>query len=353
MNSMFETQIMEEKNMKALQIDGNKKFKLVDIDMPKAEGKNVLVKVVKTGICGSDLHFWESGDNCKGLVLGHEFFGVIEDFGDFGDDFQIGDRVTVLPFNPCDECEYCKQGMYNFCDQALSGPGLAMQGSYAEYISVRADMVRKLPDTLSDTAAAILEPAAITLRAIHKANIKYGDTVLVSGGGIIGQLAAVWAKLNGAVHVSMSEVNPHRIQAGEDSKYVDEVFNGMDEELVPKLIQSSNGGFDVFIDCVGIEQIINTGISSLKKGGKAVLVGVNFNPVSLNILNGLIKEISIEHSFGYVNEFDKCIDLFNKGDVDVEQFISKTVSLDEVPEIFERLTSKENDLVKVLIEFKN
>ena len=181
--------------MKAVAIKDVKKFEIKEISEPVADGKKVIVEVTKTGICGSDIHYWVNGEP-KGLVMGHEFVGVVVDPGDRLD-LVKGDRVTALPISPCGECEACRNGDVQFCPKTWSeaiGLSIDNPGGLTKKIAVRSDMVLKVPDNMKDEEAAMVEPISVGLHAAHLGRIAVGDDVLVIGAGIIGLASAEFAK---------------------------------------------------------------------------------------------------------------------------------------------------------------
>lgn len=336
--------------MRAVAIAGKKQLSVVETETPKPDGKNVIIKISQVGICGSDLHIWANGDP-PGLVMGHEFAGTVADPGALKDTLKVGDRVTALPINPCGECPPCKSGHFNMCAHGLdAAPGITSPGAYAEYFVSRPDMVRKLPDTVSDSEAAMIEPTGVALRAVRLAGVKPGDKVLVTGGGIIGLLCANWAKIAGASYVAMTEINQLRSDNALKMGDVDKVFDGKDEKLVPKLIQASGGGFDQALECTAIAAAVNNSIMSLKSGGKLMIVGVNFSLVPVSTLWILLHELEVKGTIAYTEEFDISLDLMSKKLIATQRFVSATVGLDGVQGAFERLTSGTNSDVKILIK---
>ncbi len=337
--------------MQAVSIEGKKQLKVVETETPKSDGNKVIVEVAKVGICGSDLHLWENGDRI-GLIMGHEFCGKVVDPGALKDTLKPGDRVTVLPLNPCGKCVNCKQGKVNLCINGLAAsPGLTAPGAYAQYYAARPDMVRALPDEVSDAEATMIEPTAVALRAVHHAGVKPGDKVLVTGGGIIGLLCAAWARIAGASYIALTEANPNRAKKALEMGDVDEVFDAKDEELAKKLIVASKGGFDKALECAAVAPAVNTAIKALKFEGKLIIVGVNYSPVPVSTLLTLLHELEVKGTIGYSPaEFDQTIELMAKKIIKTERFISKTVGLDEVQEAFEHLTSGETTDVKIVIQ---
>ena len=219
--------------MKAALLENVKKFKIGEIEEPKPDNNKVIIDIIKTGICGSDLHNWNAG-NPKGLVMGHEFTGKVVNPGS-RQDLKIGDRVTALPISPCGHCEACETGNPQYCKETWThaiGLSLDNPGGLTRQIAVRPDMVIKLPDNVSDEEGAMVEPTAVGLHAIHLADIKVGDKVLVVGGGIIGLVSAMFAKLEGAEYVAVSETNPARGQKSVKLGVADEWFDAKNPNFI-------------------------------------------------------------------------------------------------------------------------
>ena len=236
--------------MKCVKLVDVKRLELGEIEKPVSKDGSVVFKVESAGICGSDIHNWHNGAPV-GLVLGHEFSGTVVDPGS-REDLAVGDRITGLPISPCGVCEACKNGNPQYCSLTWSqavGLALTNPGGYAEYSSCRADYVKKLPDNVSFDEGCMVEPSAVSLHAVNLADVKVGDRVLVVGAGIIGLMAAEFAKKDGASYVAMVEVNPKRGEKSKTYGYVDEYFDAKDEKVIEKLMVASNGGFDKVIEC--------------------------------------------------------------------------------------------------------
>ena len=340
--------------MKAVAIKDVKQFEIKEIPEPKADGKKVIIEVSKTGICGSDIHYWVNGEP-KGLVMGHEFSGVVLDPGDRLDLIK-GDRVTALPISPCGKCEACRNGDVQFCPETWSeAVGLSVDnpGGLTSKIAVRSDMVIKVPDNIKDEEVAMVEPLAVGLHAAHLGRIAVGDDVLVIGAGIIGLASAEFAKKEGASYVAITETNKARGQKAVDLKVADEYYDATDKDLVSKLMAKTNGGFDVVIECVGNGAAVNSAISMVKPGGIVVLVGVATDAVPTYTVMAVMKELVVQGAIAYTyNEFKSCIDLIARKQVDVLKFVDDIVPLERVQEAYERLTSGTDAAVKILVDPK-
>ena len=194
--------------MKCVKINDKRNLVVGEIDKPVSTNGSVVFKVESCGICGSDIHYWDSGEPV-GLVMGHEFAGTVIDAGSRSD-LKVGDRITGLPISPCGKCKACKSNNPQYCKLTWSkavGLALTNPGAYAEYSSCRPDMVKKLPDNVTFDQAAMVEPSSVSLHAVNLAKMQKGDKVLIVGGGIIGLMCAEFAKLNGAKYIAIKGQN--------------------------------------------------------------------------------------------------------------------------------------------------
>ena len=294
--------------MKCVSINGVKSFKLEERSCPEKRKDKVVFKVNKCGICGSDLHYFVNGEP-KGLVMGHEFSGVIVDPGD-RTDLKVGDRITALPLSPCGKCDACKSGNPQYCINTwthATGLSLEDSGAYSEYSSCYSNMARLIPEEVTDEEAAMVEPAAVSLHAVKLADIMVGDKVLIVGGGVIGLLASEFAKKEGATYVCMLETNEKR---------------GLSAAMM-----------------------------LVKNGGKIVLVGVSTEPVTVPLVVSVMGEVTMLGSIAYSEfDFDKVIELIKNKDLNVVKYIDKVVSLEEVEDACKELTSGESSAIKILID---
>jgi len=334
--------------MKCVAIKGVKEFEIIDIKAPEKENGKVLIDVKKTGICGSDIHYWDLGSP-KGLVMGHEYAGLVIDNGG-REDLKIGDRVTALPISPCGKCEACLTGNIHYCSETwtyASGLSLDNPGGLAPMLKVRSDMVLKLPSTMSFEEGALVEPTAVGYHAINLANIKVGDYVLVVGGGIIGLVSAMFAKKSGASKVVVSETNSERGEMAVKLGVADEWIDAKDENIMNKYLSY----FDKVIECCGNTPAVNSAMSLVKSGGTVILVGVSMTPINMATIQTVMKEITVIGAIAYTKEeFRKCIDMIANKEIDVLKFVSKTVSLEEVQRAYEELTSGNSSSIKILVD---
>lgn len=338
--------------MKSVEIKDVRKLEVVERDDINSHGNDVVVKVLNAGICGSDIHNYDAGAPV-GLVMGHEFCGEVINPGD-RTDLKVGDRVTALPISPCGNCEACKSGNPQYCSTTWNnaiGLSLTNPGAFSEKTFARSDMVIKVPDSVSSMEAAMVEPTAVSLHGVNLANIEKGDKVLVIGAGIIGMGSAMLAKLFGASLVAVSETNLKRGEKAVSLGVADKYYNALDPEFLNQVMTETQGGFDKVIECCGNGPAVSSAIMSVKPGGTVVLLGVSTQPITTPLVMGVMKELTLKGGIAYTKEeFVDTLKLIEDKKIDVLKFVDDVVSLDEVQKSFERLTSGNDDAIKILID---
>ena len=336
--------------MKCVKIAGPKSLATATHDEPTSKKGSVVIAVEACGICGSDIHNWDTGAPV-GLIMGHEFCGRVVDPGN-RKDLLVGDKVTGLPISPCGTCDACKTGNPQYCRVTWSkavGLSLSNPGGYAEYTSCRADLVKKIPNNMTFDEGTLVEPSAVALHAVALANIKVGAKVLVIGGGIIGLMACEFARLEGASYIAMLETNMARAKKATTIGKADDYFNAKKEDTMAKLAEVSNGGFDIVIECCGNSAAVSEAILAVKPGGKIILVGVSTGPVTIPTVAAVLGEVTIIGAIAYTEkEFETCIDLISHKRINVKKYIDATIPLEKAQEAFERLTSGKDDAVKII-----
>lgn len=338
--------------MKCIKLKDKKDLQIATIKKPVSKSGSVIIRVKACGICGSDLHYFEVGEP-KELILGHEFSGIVVDPGDRLD-LKVGDRVTGLPISPCLKCPACKSGNIHYCANTWTdavGLSLTNSGGLAEFLSCRSDMVKKLPDKVSFLEGTMVEPSAVSLHAINLANIKVGDKVLIIGGGIIGLMAAEFAKLNGASYIALMETNMKRGRKAMKYGKVNEVLNATNQDIIEKCLKKTNGGFDKVIECCGNKYAVSEAIMTVKPGGTIVLVGVSLTGVEIPLVASVMKEVNMQGAIAYNEvEFETVIKLIEKKIIDVSKYIDSKISLEKVQDAYLELTSGVTDKIKIVVK---
>lgn len=347
---------MKQQLMKAGVLTGPQKIEVVDIPVPPMGPGLIEIKVAACGVCGSDIHMWKAGKgwgtgDMSNFVMGHEYCGVVTNPGD--SDFRVGDRVTFWANLYCGKCDMCLDGKEQLC-RDVNGTnyiGFVCNGAYAEKFVGKATNAYKLPDTVSDVAAGLIDPLMVAYHAIKQSSLKLNDKVLVVGSGIIGQMLGGLAKKAGASYVAMSKVNDVKISKAREIGDFDEYFDGNDTEREKKMQKASNGGFDVVFEAVGAEEALNACLDGVKPGGEIMLIGCPTQPIQIDINRVVLREVRLNGSVSCTRaEFGETIDLIASGMIDVEKYVTDIMSLEQLQHAFERLTSNTDPVLKMVIK---
>lgn len=327
--------------MRAMVFRGvGKPLSLETVADPTPGPEDVVLKVGRCGICGTDLHRTE--DNLityrEGAILGHEFSGEVVALGKDAQCLKIGDRVTALPYLGCNRCEYCLRGMPNFCNQMRNVGTEAHGGAYAEYVATAAPFTMKLPDGLTLDDGALIEPLAVGLHGVMRADLKPGQKVLVIGAGPVGLAVAYWAKRASAGLVA--------VQASSNRREAVARQMGADRFVLPQeglkpaqcAIAALGGPADVVFECVGAPGLVDQAIGAARIHGVVVILGVCAQMDRWFPVAGLVKEVDIRFSMVYqASEYHVALDALDAGHVEPRAMITDTVDLDHMAEAFEGL----------------
>jgi 2-desacetyl-2-hydroxyethyl bacteriochlorophyllide A dehydrogenase len=313
----------------------------------------VLIKTRAVSICGSDVHTFKGKHPFAPLpaALGHELAGEIADVAKEVECLQIGDRVVLEPVITCLHCEFCLKGVYNLCSN-VSYYHRQGQGAFTPYFVADQQRVFKLPDNVTFEEGALVEPLAVAVHAVKKAGIKLGSHVAVFGVGAVGLMILVLARLQGAAGVFAVDVHDFRLDKARASGAAG-AFSNADGKAVAQILERTGGcGVEVSFEAVGIQATFVQALEVLKKGGHAVVVGLNAEPeVTLPANIFVQKEISLSGTQGYCHDFQTALALLESGAVDVSPFITHTLPSDAVQEGFDLLTNPGNEAVKVVIVY--
>jgi threonine dehydrogenase-like Zn-dependent dehydrogenase len=329
--------------MTAMVLSRERELVLKQRPWPVPRADQVLVEVDLCGICGSDLHAPDLQQVYRGgFILGHEPVGWIAAIGSEVTGWRVGQRVAVNPNgDTCGVCDHCRAGRLNFCVPATleRAVGLQADGALAAQVVVSPKALHAVPDGMGRVESAWVEPAATALRAVRQAGELAGRSVLVVGGGPIGQLCCRLVRHFDAARVWLSEPSAER-RVYADA--VDRAFDpGTDSAVIQRL------GADVVLECSGSEQGACAGLAALAPRGTMVVVGGGSH-AGLDPLTILLKELRVQGSFTYVNEFDEAIGLLADGVLPVADLTTAVVGIEDAPEAFERL--RDARTMKVLIE---
>lgn len=315
-----------------------------EVPDPTPQAGEIVIRVGRCGICGSDLHMTEDAAYGKGPgeVLGHEFAGEVVALGPGAAGVDEGDIVSVIPLMSCGECESCQRGELAWCSRfGLQG------GGYAEYAVTRPNQCVKLPKTASLADGAIIEPLAVALHGVNLAGIRSGDRVLVLGAGPIGLAVAFWARRHGAGRVVVQDINRH--QEARAMAMGAHAFVAEPADPVGSAERALGAKADIVFECVGVPGLIAQAVDQVRNRGTILLLGLCTRPDTFNSFAMLSKELRlITSAFFTRGEYEAALDALDRGAAEPRALVTGTLSLDEVPEGFEALKRRTHQC-KVLI----
>lgn len=342
--------------MKAGVLVGPQQIVVQDVPAPVLKPGELEIDVKACGVCGSDIHMWKTG---KGWAeqdgefhMGHEFCGVVTNPGDSS--FKVGERVTFWANLYCGECDMCRAGLEHLC-RFVDGKnyvGFVCNGGYAQKFVGRARNAYKLPDTVSDVAAGLIDPLMVAYHAVKHSGLRLNDKVLVVGTGIIGHFMCDLARKAGASFVAMSKLHDIKTRKARELNLCDVFYDSNDPDSVKKMLADTDGGFDVVFEAVGASSTLNMCIEAVKPGGEIVMVGNSIDPqISVDVNRLVLKEVKLHGSVSCTRtEFTEIINLIATGMVDAESFVTDIVPLSDLQHTFERLTDPTDPILKAVVK---
>lgn len=336
--------------MKAAVLRGVADMAIADMPDPTPGAREVVVQVSHCGICGSDLHFWDTGPLGDSMVLGHEFAGTIAAVGPGVSEWKVGQRVACIGGESCGTCVFCRQGDSQLCGGGTSVGTGHLPGAYAQYVRLPAAAPIPLPDHVTLQQAATVEPLANGLHSVRKSAFEPGDGVCIVGAGPIGLSIIVWARRLGAATILVSEPADGR-RAVAKAMGADLVVNPRTDDLPDALAEAFDGvGPQVVYECVGRPETIQDAFYQVRKGGEVVIMGLCMEPVELNPIMMVLRESRVRACLGTTKpEMEETLAAIADGSLSTEGFVTGEIPLVEVPDMFARLHTP-NTEVKVLID---
>jgi L-iditol 2-dehydrogenase len=341
--------------MKSLLLTAYNHLEITDMPVPAVGAGDVLVRVEACGICGSDVHGLDgsTGRRIPPIVMGHEAAGTVEAVGSGVTRFAKGDRVTFDSTVYCGACPYCKAGQINLCDNreviGVSEGNYRRHGAFAEYVVIPDRIMYPLPADFPFEEAAMLEAVSVAMHGVKVTPIIGGETALVIGAGMIGLLTLQAAKAAGCARVFISDVDETRLKLARQVG-ADEVLHSSGAELLAEIKRLTNGrGVDVVLEAVGLNQTVGSAIDCVRKAGTVTLIG-NVSPeVTLPLQKVVVKQIKLQGSCASSGEYPEAIELIAAGKIKVKPLITAVASLEEGPRWFDRLHSREPNLMKIVL----
>lgn len=314
----------------------NRPLTVERIDDPKPRADEVVIRVGRCGICGSDLHMTQEPmfGVPSGAVLGHEFSGEIVALGAGVSGLKTGDRVAVAPLRGCGTCPSCLAGEPAWCTRMM-----LQGGGYAEFATATDRQCLKLPEGTSFADGALVEPLAVALHAVALSGLTVGGRVLVMGAGPIGLAVAFWSRRRGATGVVVCDL--HDAQSELAHMLGATGFVQVESNAVPDVEAALGGAPDIVFECVGRPGILNQALSHVRPRGSIVMLGLCTSPDSFVPFSAVQKEVRfITSAFFNMAEYHAALDALDGANVPPRAMITDTVSLDDLPQTFETLRTR-------------
>lgn len=341
---------------KAVYMSGTNSMITKDVPVPQPGPKDALIKVDVVGICGSDVHYYQHGRIGDFVVegdfiLGHECAGEVVAVGSEVKTLAVGDRVALEPGKTCGKCKYCKTGRYNLCPDVEFFATPPYHGVFTNYVTHPEDMCFKLPENVSNTEGALVEPLAVGLHASGIGNVKLGDTVVIFGSGTIGLVTLLSCEARGASKVYVVDILENRLKKAKELGAT-EVINARECDALARINELTEGqGADVVIETAGSEITVKQTADVVSRGGTVVLVGMTpKSETSFDFMKLMGKEGQVKTIFRYRNLYPVAINAIASGAIDVKGLVSHEFDFGHVKEAFDFVVSNAKDVVKAVIK---
>ncbi len=330
--------------MKAVVSKGPKQLTVEEAPDPAPRPGELVLRVQGCGICGSDLHLYQSGLLPPGAIMGHEFAGeLMESSGEH----RAGDRFCAIPTLSCGTCPKCVTGLSAFCTNGSRAIGLGpAPGALAEYVAVSPHNCVKLPAGVDSELGALVEPLAVGLHAVNVSRVAPNESVLVQGAGPVGLATTLWLRHLGVRTILVSEKSEGRRAVAEQLGATAAVDPS---GVLPACQKHAPDGIDVVFEATGVPGLIGQAIGSAAFRGRVVVVGVCNHPDTIFPLAGILKEATVHFVLAYeLSDFQYTVAMLDQGRIDPSPMITDRIDFDAVPAMFETL-SQPSTQAKVLI----
>jgi len=328
------------------------KIEFTEVPPPDVGVQEVLLRIRRIGICGSDIHVYHGKHPYTSypVVQGHEFSAEVVGLGRDVRGFTVGDLVTAPPQIVCGKCLPCREGRYHICE-SLKVMGFQAPGVAQELVAFPEAVPLKLPAGFTPEAGALVEPLAVAVHAVGRAGDVAGHKVLVLGAGPIGNLVAQVARWRGASEVLIADLSDRRLEIASQCRLTS-TFNsrrGSLGEHVNKVFGPDRA--DVAFECVGAEETANHAIQCVRKGGTIVITGVFGDRPQVDL--GLVqdRELDVRGTLMYVRQdYEEAIRCLSERGIEIQPFLTKSFPFRQYPEAYAFIENNREKVMKVMIE---
>ena len=345
-----------EGTMKVAVMNGIGKMGYTQRPIPTPKDNEVLVKLEYVGICGSDLHYYETGAIGSYIVeppfvLGHEPGGGVVEVGKDVKHLKVGDKVALEPGKTCGQCEFCKTGRYNLCPDVIFFATPPVDGVFQEYVAHEAGLCFKLPKNVSTMEGALIEPLAVGFHAANLGDAHIGQTAVVFGAGCIGLVSMMALKAKGVSRVYVVDIMAKRLEKALELG-ADGVINGAERDAVEAVLELTGGaGCDLVVETAGTQITTRQAIHMAKKGSTIVLVGYSKSgEMTLPMSLSLDKELTFKTVFRYRHVYPMAIDAVAAGKINLKGIVTDIFELDDIQNAMDRSVADKANIVKAVVK---
>lgn len=341
--------------MQAAVITGKEQVSLIDVPDPAPRAQEVIVDITLCGICGTDIHAWQSGRPYNPAICGHEWTGHVSAVGNEVKRLSDGDRVVVAVPPPCGQCSACRSGQGSWCQTvfaAATGRDIKepKHGGFAPRLAIHHERALPVHSPLTDIEAAQVEPATVAFHAVRGSLLRLGDIAVVQGAGPIGLTTMQWVRAAGAGEIIVIEPNEQR-RALAMSLGATAVVSPGDEAQAHIKERTKGLGADIVYECVGRGFAVQSAVDLTRRGGALCLIGVPDTDASITPALWLMKEVRMTAALAYTHEeFDLAMGMIADGRVKLAPMHSSTVGLGALQDAIADLASGKSTQTKVLVD---
>lgn len=346
------------KTMKVAVMNGVGEMEIIERAIPQPADNEVLVKLEYVGICGSDMHYYETGHIGDYIVeppfvLGHEPGGTIVEVGKNVKHLKAGDRVALEPGKTCGHCEFCREGKYNLCPDVVFFATPPIDGVFQEYVAHKADLCFKLPENVDTMEGALIEPLAVGFHAANQGNAHAGQIAVVFGAGCIGLVSMMALKAEGVSKVYVVDIMQKRLDKALELGATG-VINSKDMNVLKEVERLTDGkGADLVIETAGMEITTRQAIHITKKGATIVLVGYSKSgEMTLPLSLALDKELTFKTVFRYRHIYPMAIEAVASGKVNLKGIVTNVFDFDDIQNAMDSSVRDKANIVKSVVRIR-
>lgn len=346
------------KTMKVAVMNGVGQMEIIERAIPQPADNEVLVKLEYVGICGSDMHYYETGRIGDYVVeppfvLGHEPGGTIVEVGKNVKHLKAGDRVALEPGKTCGHCEFCREGKYNLCPDVVFFATPPIDGVFQEYVAHEADLCFKLPENVDTMEGALIEPLAVGFHAANQGNAHAGQIAVVFGAGCIGLVSMMVLKAEGVSKVYVVDIMQKRLDKALELGATG-VINSKDMNVLKEVERLTDGkGADLVIETAGMEITTRQAIHITKKGATIVLVGYSKSgEMTLPLSLALDKELTFKTVFRYRHIYPMAIEAVASGKVNLKGIVTNVFDFDDIQNAMDSSVRDKANIVKSVVRIR-